>query len=137
MVIQVCDSVNLFIPYKLCNLLRSDGFIYHVRKFRNDNTCFAIRQWSRYLLPHVHGSCRVLYGMLLQFLFSKNTAPVGKSGPFTISKKLFDRRLSVFLHSDIVDDLDNGIDHLTQVVRRDIGCHTNGDTCVPFTRRFG
>ena len=38
MVIQVCDSVDFLVSYKLGNLLDQAGFINKIWKFRNDNT---------------------------------------------------------------------------------------------------
>ena len=38
MIIQVGNSINLFITDKLCDLLDQPGFIYQIWKLRNDNT---------------------------------------------------------------------------------------------------
>ena len=38
MVIQVCDSIDFLVSYKLSDLFDQAGFIYKVRKFCNDNT---------------------------------------------------------------------------------------------------
>ena len=57
--------------------------------------------------------------------FPRMVAPVGKSGPFTISISSSMVVGRSFLHP-VVYDLDNGSNHLTQVVRRNIRCHTNG-----------
>ena len=38
MVIQVCDSIDFLVSYKLGNLFDQTGFINKIWKFRNDNT---------------------------------------------------------------------------------------------------
>ena len=38
MVIQVCDSVDFLVSYKLSDLFDQTGFINKIWKFRNDNT---------------------------------------------------------------------------------------------------
>ena len=38
MIIQVCDSIDFLVSYKLGNLFDQTGFVYQIRKFRNDNT---------------------------------------------------------------------------------------------------
>ena len=42
MIVQVCDSINLFVTDKLCDLLDQTCFIYQVWKLGNDNTGFSI-----------------------------------------------------------------------------------------------
>ena len=47
--------------------------------------------------------------------------PVGKSGPGTISIS------SAIVERRVVDQRDGGVDHLAEVVRRDVGRHADGD----------
>ena len=49
------------------------------------------------------------------------TPPVGKSGPLMYAMRSSARRLGV------VDQGGDGVDHLAQVVRRDVGRHADGD----------
>ena len=57
--------------------------------------------------------------------------PVGKSGPGTILDQLVDTE------SRIVDQRDTGIDHLAQIVRRDIGGHADGDAAGAVDQQIG
>ena len=59
------------------------------------------------------------------------SAPVGKSGPGRCCDQLFDGDVG------IVDIGDAGVDHLAQIVGRDVGRHADGDAAAPLTSRFG
>ena len=59
------------------------------------------------------------------------TPPVGKSGPLMCFIR------SATVQSGLVDQLDARVDHLAQVVRRDVRRHADGDAAAPLTSRFG
>ena len=59
------------------------------------------------------------------------SAPVGKSGPLHDLRQLVDADLGV------VEVGDAGVDHLAQVVRRDVGGHADGDAARAVDQQVG
>ena len=60
------------------------------------------------------------------------TPPVGKSGPGNDLVEIVDGQID-----RIVDQRDAGIDDFAEIVRRNVGCHADGDAAAPLTSRFG
>ena len=57
--------------------------------------------------------------------------PVGKSGPGTMLDQLLDRE------AGIVDQRHAGVDHLAEIVRRDVGRHADGDAAGAVDQQVG
>ena len=111
-IIQICNSVNLFVPHKLCNLLDQTCFIYKIRKFCNDNTGFTI--WQCLNICHrtdtdLTTSCTICF---LDSPCPKNGCSCWKIRTFDDIKKFFDRCPSV-LFNDIIYNLNNCLDYFS------------------------
>ena len=124
---QIRDSINLFILYKLCDLFDQTGFIHCIRKLCHNNTALAVCHgldivYSPYTDLAASGSVS-----FFDTGFSKDGRSCRKIRSLYDLHQFFDGSRTVFLHP-VVYDLDNGSNHLPQVVGRNIRCHTNGDT---------
>ena len=118
----------LLISYQLCDLLDQSGFIYHIRKFRYNNTALAIWHRLQYL---VTARTRILprpvrYASSIP-LVPRIIPPVGKSGPLMIFR-ISSIVVSSSVFDLIINDLNNCIDDFSQVMRRNICCHTYRNT---------
>ena len=127
MVIQVRNSVDLFVTDKFCDLLDKTCLVYKVRKLCDYDTRFTVRQ----SLDICHcadtdlaTSCTVSF---LDSTCTKDRRSCREVRTFDNLKKLFHRCLAIFFHN-VINDLNNGINRLTKIVRWNVGCHTNSDT---------
>ena len=121
-VVDIGDTLDLLVLDKVCDAFDKSCFVYVVRNFRNldlkssvlllndlgtgtDNNLASSRCVSR---SHTRTS-------------HNNT--VGREvGALDMLHKLVKRSVG------IVDQTAHSVDYLTQIVRRNVGCHTDGDT---------
>ena len=124
---KVRDSVDSLILNQLGNLLDQTGLIDHIRKLCDNNPALAVRKSLD--LRDRAGSDLAAAGRvgLLDSAGSEDRAPCRKIRAFYDLKKLLDRRILIPVDL-VVDDAHDRIDRLTQVMRRDIGRHTDRDT---------
>ena len=133
---QIRDSIKLFILYKLCDLFDQTSLIHCIRKLCHDDTALAICHgldivYSPYTDLAASGSVG-----FFDACFSKDGCSCREIRSLYDLHQFFDGSRAVFLHP-VVYDLDNGSNHLTQVVRRNIRCHTNGDTGAAIYQNIG
>ena len=128
MVIQVCDSIDLFITDKLCDLLDKACLIYKVWKLCDYDTGFTIGQ----SLDICHSAdtdlattCTISF---LDSSCSEDGCSCREVRSLDDLKKFFHCCLAVFFHN-VINDLNNGINCLTKIMRWNIGRHTYSDTC--------
>ena len=128
MVIQVCDSIDLFITDKLCDLLDKACLIYKVWKLCDYDTGFTIGQ----SLDICHSAdtdlattCTISF---LDSSCSEDGCSCREVRSLDNLKKFFHCCLAVFFHN-VINNLNNGINCLTKIMRWNIGRHTYSDTC--------
>ena len=122
-----CDSVNLFITYQFCHFFDQSGLVYHIRQLRYQNTALAV--WHGFDFCYgthtdLAASCAVSF---LDSSCSEDHCTGREIRTFYDIQDFFDLRLSAFFNA-VVDDLHNGFYNFTQIMRRNVRCHTYGDT---------
>ena len=127
MVVQVCDSVNLLISYKFCNLGDQTCLVYQIWKLCNDNSGFSVRKclyicYGTY--TDLSTACSVGF---FNSSSAKNCSSSWEIRSFYNVQDLFHCGFTL-LFDDIVNNLDNSVYNLPQIMRRDIGSHTYCDT---------
>ena len=126
-IVKICNSINLFISYKLRDLRDQTCFIYQVWKFRNNNPGFAVGQ-SFNICHCTHTdlatSCAVCF---FDSSSAQDRSSCREIRTFYYIQDLLHSSISLFFY-DIINDLYNCIDHFSQIMRRDIGRHTYCNT---------
>ena len=122
------DTVDLLISYQLGDLLDQPRLVYHIGKLCHDDPALSVCHRSQYLSPPAHGSFPGRYGKPPQFRWCPRIIrSCGKIRSLYDLQNFLDGGIPVLLNL-IVNDLDHRTDHFPQIVRRNVGGHTDGDT---------
>ncbi len=120
-VTNVGNTVHLFATNQFRGLLDKGGFVHLVGHFADDHVCAVVAGMLHVGPPAndqfaASGAVGLLYAGC-----AENDTGGREVGAGDVSHKLF--------HGDIrvVDGSDQGIHHLPEVVRRDVGCHAYRD----------
>ena len=124
---QVGDAVDLLVSYQLGDLLDESRLVDHVRDLRHDDAALAVGHGLD--IGNRAGTDLAPAGSVcfLNAFRAENGGTGGKIRAFDDGQKLLDFCISALFHP-VVDDLHHCLDDLPQVVGRDIGGHTDGDT---------
>ena len=136
MIVQSGNTVNLFIPDKLCNLFDQPCLIYHVRKFRNNDLALSVRQ-----------SLNIGYGTnsyfatacSVRFFYtssSEDRCTCREIGTLYDIQNFLYFCISVFFNA-VIDNFYHSINNLTKIVRRNIGSHTYSNTGGTVYQKIG
>ena len=127
LVAQICDSIDFLISYKLCNLLNQSCFIYHKWKFRYNNPVFSILHRlniGNCTHTNLSTTCSVCF---FNTSCTKDFCTRREVRSFNDLQNFFDRCL-FFIFDLIVNDLYYCCDHFSQIVWRNIGSHSYGNS---------
>ena len=119
---QIRNALNLLVANKLRNLFNQTCLIDLIRQFRNHDTGLAVAHgFDMGIGPHLDDAA-ARHISLLNALFTQNKTCRRKIRPLDGGHEFLDGRIRiVYKHQRAVNDLPH-------IVRRDIGCHTYGDT---------
>ena len=121
------DAVNPLILYQLGDLLNESRLIYHIRKLADDDPLLSVVH--RFNIGHGADFDLATAGTvrLLNLFSAENRGSRRKIRTFYDLHQLVDVRIPVFLNL-IIDNLYHAVDGLPQIVRRNIGRHTDSDS---------
>ena len=127
LITKIRDSINFFISYKLCDFLDQSCFVDHVWKFGHNNTVFTILHWF-YICDCTNSDFSTSGAVsFVNSGRSKNHRSGWKIRTFYNTQKFFDICPTI-LYYFVVDNFYNSMNHLSQIVRRNVCCHTNSNT---------
>ena len=132
---QRCDTIDFLFFYQICNLFNQSGFIYQIRQLCNDDPGLAI--WQCLHIGHCTDTDLATSGTIC-FFNSSGSQNLGTSWEvrsFHNLQDLFDLSISAFFNT-VINDLNDRIDYLSKIVRRDIGCHTYCNTGSSVTQQI-
>ena len=126
LITKIRDSINSLVLVKFCNLFNQSCLIYQVWKLRYNNTVLTI----------VH-RLNIRYGPYTDLAASgtisfvnsgitKNYASGRKIRSLNNIDQLID--IGLFLFNIVINQLNNRMNHITKIMWRNIGCHTDCDT---------
>ena len=121
------DSFDLFIPHQLRHLFDQAGLVDQIRKLRDHDPVLPVRQSFniRYCThTDLSFSCTI---SLLNTAPSENDRSGRKIRTLDDAHHFFKRSIFSFFHA-IVDDPHDRADHFPQIMRRNVGSHTDCDT---------
>ena len=126
-VAQVCDAVDLLVADKFRDLRDQVRLVDEVGEFRDDDPALAVRH--RLDVRHRAGDDLAPAGAvrLARARRSHDNAAGREVRRLHDRKKLLDVRVAVFLDL-VLDHLVAGLDHLAQIVRRNVRRHADRDT---------
>ena len=121
-ILNMGDAVDLLLAHLLGDLFDHGGFIHLIANLVDDDgeTVFA-NLFDTSLGPHDHTATPLKIGFARARTTQHDPAG-GEVGAGDIFDQLFRGQIGV------LDQGLTGVDHFAQVVRRDVGRHTNGDT---------
>ena len=124
---QIGDAVDFLISDKLRDLLDQTRLVYHVRKFCHNDAVLAVLH--RLNAGHRADSDFSASGpvCLIDSGGSKNRTSGRKIRSLDDRQKLLDIGSAVFQHL-VINDLYHTVNNLAQIVRRNIGRHSDSDT---------
>ena len=120
---DIANPLNFFLVNQFGNLLDKPFLVHHERDFANDNLLFA-RSFDRLgksLAAHLNNAFAFAVGLDDRFLTMNETAG-GEIRSGDVFHELFDRDVWILHHRN------QPIDHLTKIVGRNIGRHTDRNT---------
>ena len=121
------NSVNSLVFYQLRNLLNQAGFINHIRNFCDNDPVLSI--WHGFNVAHGTYPDLSTPGSVsfVDSCCTKNLRTCRKIRTLYNIQHFIDASFSV-LFNTIINNLYYRTNNLPQVVGRNIGCHTNGNT---------
>ena len=125
-VVQIADAIHTFFFDQFGNLFNQTEFIDHVRDFRYDDFFSAVahgldfRCGTHKDFPASGTICGA------DAAFAQNGGTGGEVRTFDIFHQFF--HIGFFAIDFIIYHDSQTVDDFSQIMRRDIGCHTNGDT---------
>ena len=105
--------------------------VHLVRDFRNDDRLAIAAQRLEFDLAAHHNSAAAEVVGGTDALAPQNDAASGKIRARDKGDQVLDRQ------SGIVDECHAGVDHLAEIVRRDIGRHADGDAAGTIDKKIG
>ena len=119
---QVRNALNLLVTHELGNLFNQTCLIDLIRQFRNDDTGLAVAHgFDMGIGPHLDDAA-ARHISLLDALLAQDKTCRGEIRPLDGGHEFLDGRIR------IINEHQRAINDLPHIVRRDIGCHTYGDT---------
>ena len=130
LVAQVYNAFHSLILYKVGYAAHQIGFIHLIGNLVNDNALALAVGFKMGAAAHKNltatGKIR-----LLDSVGTVNFSSGGEVGSFYELHQISHLSIGVF------HQVNHRINHLTKVVRRNIGCHTNGNTYAAVTQKVG
>ena len=126
LITDVYDAVDFFIFMKFCDLFDQLCFIDKVWQFGDHNAVFAAIHWfdlRNGTDPDLASAGPVSF---FDAFSSQDRCSGRKIRSFDDLHDIFDRRLIAL--GLVINDLYDRVDQFSQIVRRDIGCHTDCNT---------
>ena len=120
-VAQIGDALDLLLAHQFGDALDHGGLVHLVGNFRDDDG-FAVLadRFDRHLAAHHHRAAAEMIGRA-NALASEDDAAGRKIRSRNDVDEVVDRQRG------IVDQRDAGVDHLAEIVRRDVGGHADRD----------
>ena len=136
MVVESGDPVYLLVPYEFRDGFDQAGLIHQKRKLCYKNFRLSARlRLDAGDSPDCDLSPSGSVG-LLDAVTAENGGAGRKIRPLDDLHNVFDRSIRFSGHP-IVNHPYTGVNHLTQIMRRHIGCHPDGNSCCPVDQQIG
>ena len=121
LVADVADPLQLLVPHQVGDLFHQLGLVHHIGDFRHHNPA-AVAGHFLDIGPAAHGDFSVagIIG-LPDSRAAQNQPSGGEIRPLDMLHQILNGAVR------IVDHADDAVDHLRQIVRRNIGRHSDGD----------
>ena len=121
---------------KLGDLLDQPGLIYHVGELCHDDLALSVgKGFDIRNRSHADLSTSGPIG-LFAASGAENQSTCGKIGRLHQRKHLFYLRIPVLIHP-VINDFYNGVNHLTKIMRRNIGSHADRNTAGTVHQQIG
>ena len=129
LVVDIGDTLNLLLSGKVGDVFHQVGLVHSIGNLCYDNLVVSVTSLNLSLSTHDDASSTSLIG-ILHALYSIDICACGEVG------SLDELHKSVSINILIVDIRATSVNHLTKIVCRDIGSHTNGNTVAAIDEKI-